>query len=334
MNSNTALVITTISAPNKALYMLAEGCVQNNIRMIVIGDAKSPTEFSIPGADYYDLKAQRATGLAYADLFPEGHYSRKNIGYLLALQSGAQVIIETDDDNLPREEFWNARQRACTLPSISQPGWVNIYKYFIDSTIWPRGLPLSAVQAESPERSAPALQDCPIQQGLADGDPDVDAIYRLLMPLPIQFRSEQPFSLGRRVWSPFNSQNTTWFRDAFPLMYLPSYCSFRMTDIWRSFVAQRLAWEMDWQVMIHEATMLQERNEHNLMKDFKDEISGYLNNQLIAEALEALNLKQGQESIENNTRSCYQRLIDMDVVGDKEMALLDAWFTDIGNLNG
>ena len=116
-------------------------------------------------------------------------------------------------------------------------------------------------------------------------------------------------------------------------MYLPSYCSFRMTDIWRSFIAQRLAWEMDWQVVVHEATMWQERNEHNLMKDFKDEISGYLNNQSIADALEGLVLNPGHDAIQQNTLCCYQRLVDMDVVGGGEVELLDAWFTDIGNLS-
>jgi hypothetical protein len=29
-----------------------------------------------------------------------------------------------------------------------------------------------------------------------------------------------------------------------PLLYLPSHCCFRMTDIWRSFIAQRCLWEL------------------------------------------------------------------------------------------
>src|SRR5438270_335676 len=75
---------------------------------------------------------------------------------------------------------------------------------------------------------------CPIQQGLADENPDVDAIYRLAFPLPLTFRTDRRIALGGSAWCPFNSQNTTWTREAFPLLYLPSYCSFRMTDIWRS----------------------------------------------------------------------------------------------------
>ena len=44
-----------------------------------------------------------------------------------------------------------------------------------------------------------------------------------------------------------------------------------MTDIWRSFVAQRIAWANGWAILFHEPTVWQDRNEHNLMRDFRDE---------------------------------------------------------------
>ena len=48
-----------------------------------------------------------------------------------------------------------------------------------------------------------------------------------------------------------------------------------MTDIWRSFVAQRILQENDWAVLFHAPTVSQERNEHDLMRDFADEVPGY-----------------------------------------------------------
>jgi len=33
----------------------------------------------------------------------------KNVGYLVAIRDGAQLIVETDDDNLPRDAFFAAR---------------------------------------------------------------------------------------------------------------------------------------------------------------------------------------------------------------------------------
>jgi hypothetical protein len=332
MNPNTALVITTISAPNPALLQIAEGCRQHAIRMIVIGDSKSPADFHIPGVDFYDLKAQRDSGLSYANICPECHYARKNIGYLLACRDGAEVIIETDDDNLPRPEFWQPRLRQQHVEAVEEPGWLNVYNYFTDKHIWPRGLPLKEIQRAKPPEIAAKVRNCPIQQGLADENPDVDAIFRLTQPLPFNFSSRAPLALGRDVWCPFNSQNTTWFRDAFPLMYLPAQCSFRMTDIWRSFVAQRLAWEMDWALLFHNATVWQARNEHDLMKDFTDEIPGYLNNEAIAMALDGLTLAKGTGNINDNLRISYDKLRQMRLVGEEETALVEAWIKDISSI--
>src|SRR6185436_15069807 len=133
---------------------------------------------------------------------------------------------------------------------------------------------------------ASVSQVYPIQQGLADENPDVDAVYRMTSSLPLSFNKRNPIVLDKNAWCPFNSQNTTWFKEAFPLLYLPSYCSFRMTDIWRSFVAQRIAWSCNWSILFHNATVRQERNEHSLIRDFEDEIPGYLNNARICKMLE------------------------------------------------
>ena len=127
-----------------------------------------------------------------------------------------------------------------------------------------------------------------------------------------------------------NSQNTTWWADAFPLLYLPAYCSFRMTDIWRGFVAQRIAWANGWSTLFHEPTVCQDRNEHDLMQDFKEEIPGYLMNREIAERLGGLDLAPGLDRIGENLLRCYQALVEMRAVGPEEVGLLNAWLEDLG----
>ena len=133
-------------------------------------------------------------------------------------------------------------------------------------------------------------------------------------------------------WCPFNSQNTMWWSGAFELLYLPSYCSFRMTDIWRSFIAQRIAHLNGWAVLFEEPTMKQQRNVHNLMKDFEQELPGYLHNSEICDALESLALEPGKERISDNLRACYERLTNMSLVGADELHLLEAWLEDIRNV--
>jgi hypothetical protein len=333
-DGHVSLVVTSISAPNPALRELAGQCKARGYSFYVIGDVPSPADFSIDGCEFYSLERQKESGLKVAELLPTRHYSRKNIGYLLAIRKRPSMLLETDDDNLPLPEFWDSRKSRQRLQALSGNGWTNVYGYFTKANIWPRGLPLDAIQKPLPEfEGLPELEvDCPIQQGLADEDPDVDAIYRLLLPLPIHFRKDRRLAMARGTWCPFNSQNTAWFPAAYPLLYLPSYCSFRMTDIWRSFVAQRIAWENGWSVLFKGPDVYQERNEHNLMRDFADEVSGYLNNRKIGSQLDALKLEAGPENIGANLMRCYEELVQMELVGDKELALVNAWVQDIESL--
>ncbi len=245
LEQKTAIVVTSIAGPNAPLQALARGCRERGHTFIVIGDAASPSDFSLEGCDFFGLKQQHELGLKLATQCPTRHYARKNIGYLLAMRAGATLIIETDDDNTPYETFWHQRTRGQTVRAATEAGWLNVYRYFTDAYVWPRGFPLNRISAPQTafDELATLNIDAPIQQGLSDVDPDVDAIYRLTQTAPVSFSRDRRVALKQNVWCPFNSQNTTWWADAFPLLYLPAYCTFRMTDIWRSFVAQRIAWE-------------------------------------------------------------------------------------------
>ncbi len=330
-----ALIITSIAPDtNEVLRTYSEECDKRDIDFIVIGDTKSPKEFDIEGCDYYSIFRQTTLPFSLEKLTPQKHYSRKNLGYLIAIKNGCEIIQETDDDNIPYVEFWDERKIEQLTPLFSETGWLNVYSYFSHIPVWPRGYPLEEIVKDKLKIPQPAiLSYCPIQQGLADGNPDVDAIFRLTSGnfLPMIFYKNK-LSLGKNSWSPFNSQNTTWFKEAFPLMYLPSYCSFRMTDIWRSYVAQRIGWECGWNILFHEATVKQDRNDHNLMNDFEDEIVGYTNNLNICKELQSLNLKSGKENIFDNMIVCYDKLIEIGVIDEKELVLLDAWITDLKNL--
>lgn len=327
----TAVVVTSIAPPNRILSELARGCLEHAHSFYVIGDVSSPADFQIEGCEFFSIERQHQLPFITAQLCPERHYARKNIGYLKAMQDGAGIIIETDDDNSPQPDFWQTRSSMVTAGCVSQRGWVNVYRFFSDENIWPRGLPLEFARALPPpwEECPRREVECPIQQGLADDNPDVDAIYRLILPLPVRFRRDRRIALGRGAWCPFNSQNTAFWPDAYPLLYLPAHCSFRMTDIWRSFIAQRICWENDWSVLFHEPTVVQDRNEHNLMRDFRDELPGYLHNDNIREILESLTLRLGTEQMPDNLRTCYQALVSASIIPEAELPLLDAWLQDL-----
>ncbi len=329
--NKVALVVTSISKPNTVLQLLADGACRHGWDFILAGDVSSPKEFSLASCDYYDIERQISTGLGTARKCLTRHYARKNVGYLAAIRKGAQVIVETDDDNVPLESFWQERVKTKPARFVQEKGWLNVYRHFSNAPVWPRGFPLASVQRNDISLKDLTLKtlDCPVQQGLADDNPDVDAVYRLLMPLPIRFKPAEDLALGAEVWSPFNSQNTTWWLETFPLLYLPSYCSFRMTDIWRSLIAQRIAWANGWSVLFHQPTVRQERNEHNLMKDFADEVSGYLQVELIRETLTGLIIPAGVKNIPQAMRRCYASLVEKNVFDPREIDLLEAWLEDL-----
>jgi len=330
LEQKTAIVVTSIAGPNAPLQALARGCRERGHTFIVIGDEASPSDFSLEGCDFFGLKQQHELGLKLATQCPTRHYARKNIGYLLAMRAGATLIIETDDDNTPYETFWRQRTRGQTVRAATEAGWLNVYRYFTDAYVWPRGFPLNRISAPQTafDELATLNIDAPIQQGLSDVDPDVDAIYRLTQTAPVSFSRDRRVALKQNVWCPFNSQNTTWWADAFPLLYLPAYCTFRMTDIWRSFVAQRIAWENNWSLLFHEPNGEQARNEHDLMRDFADEIPGYLRNTEICEALGRLKLRAGIEHLGENLLICHEELVSKSVFDPKELKLVEAWLSD------
>ena len=141
---------------------------------------------------------------------------------------------------------------------------------------------------------------------------------------------KEEYLVGFKMWDAMREKAIDYclfFVGAVTLLHQPAYCSFRMTDIWRSFVAQRIAVVNGWAILFHKATVWQERNEHNLMRDFEEEVPGYLNNAKIRNMLEALPLTPGTDAICNNLRQCYELLVNVGLIGEKELPLLEAWLT-------
>jgi len=149
-----SLIITSIANDkHPILNSFAVECKKRNLEFIVIGDTKSPTDFQLEGCDFWGIDRQSTLPFDLAKITPTKHYSRKNLGYLLAIQNGATELVETDDDNIPRDEFWTDKQREVKSHAFENAGWVNVYHYFTKHKIWPRGFPLEELQNKQIELS-------------------------------------------------------------------------------------------------------------------------------------------------------------------------------------
>jgi hypothetical protein len=332
VNSGLFGIITTVQEPTRSVLHLVRCLSRAGGTLVAVGDRKGPAEFDVEGCRFFPLEAQLQLDFELARKLPIGHYTRKNLGYLIAIQQGARCIYETDDDNAPMRE-WCPRSEIVQASSIGRNDWINVYSYFTGGRIWPRGFPLERLKAAFSRQpmnpTAPISAASPIQQGLVNNSPDVDAIWRLVLDEPFDFELAPSVRLTPGSWCPFNSQSTWWWPVAYPLLYLPSQCSFRMTDIWRSFVAQRCLWELGLGVVFHAPEVVQERNQHNLLRDFLDEIPGYTRNAEMVPILEGLRLEKGQDAVLSNLLACYRALAGAGFFPEYELTLVSAWINDI-----
>ena len=325
-----AAVITTINEPNDAMNKLLSHANQVGAPVIVVGDTKTPNTWAGHGYEFLSIESQLNNSSEFALALPTKHYARKNLGYLWARNLGVEWIYETDDDNVPIESPFRLRNLQMKADIFqTATNWLNIYEVFgytstseLPPIIWPRGFDLRSLKLHSTFSETKTLTS-PIQQGLANGDPDVDAIYRLVLGNFINFNPRTPIALTGNQVCPINSQTTWWHSSVYQLMYLPSTCTFRLTDILRGFVAWRILIEKDEKITFHAPVVRQDRNEHDLLRDFSDETELFLHSgNLIADLLE-LNLQD--QHLSDQLISCYRVLEKRGVITSSEFKTLEIW---------
>lgn len=325
------IVITTINSPTLSVSEFSK-----KGQVTVVGDLKTPEDWYFPGVNYLSPKLQKKLNFSTIKLLPWNHYSRKMIGYLYSLENDANFIMDTDDDNIPYQD-WDYFPLLDNeyLVTKKDLGFINIYNHFTDEYIWPRGFPIEDIQngLKTEELTSNTLRKVRIGiwQGLVDNDPDVDAIYRMVINKKINFRKNDPIILESGTICPTNSQNTLFHRDLSPLLYLPAFVTFRFTDILRGLIAQPIMWKYGYYLGFCYSRVYQERNSHNLIKDFESEIPCYLYPKKILEISDSISNKN--LSIADNLTNVYFALFKEKLVLKKELNLLESWLKDIQKLH-
>jgi len=317
---NNFIIITSISGPTKAVKLFSK---IKNWQLVVVGDKKTPKQWNLKNVIYLSPKEQVKIEKKFSNFLPWNHYSRKMIGYLYAISKRADLIADTDDDNIPMQDWGQDIKFQGDYKIISNDDFINIYKFFTDQKIWPRGYPLQKILNEKKCITKKGKRKVGVWQQLANGDTDVDAIYRLTNNREIRFQPKGPIILEKGSICPFNSQNTFFKKELFPLLYLPAFVTFRFTDILRGLIAQPIMWAAGYNLGFTKATVLQERNPHNYLKDFESEIPMYLNTKKVIEILNKVIKKDN--TIKKNLEIAYDELIKEKIVSPKEKRLLNAW---------
>jgi len=209
----------------------------------------------------------------------------------------------------------------------SKSMFINIHKYFTNEKIWPRGLPLDSIE-DGNKLKLTRKKGIKIGfwQGLADIDPDVDAIYRLVIGKKVKFQKRPAVAIAKGVYTPSNTQNTLWSKKFFACMYFPITISWRFADILRGYIAQRILWENNYCMGYTSASLYQERARSDYMKDFKDEIDCNLNVRKAVEIFDGLSLSG---DLTKDLVVIYNELAKNGIIPQNELVFLDAWLKDI-----
>jgi hypothetical protein len=336
--SDHVTVVTTIQNPTSSLRNLAEMASNFEEKILVIGDKKTPAEFDLKYTQFFSVEDQKSLHFKIIEHLPYNSYTRKMLGYLEAARLGFDFIRETDDDNSPYKNFFiDFPEKILARRPKKLSLWVNPYEYFSKEKIWPRGYPIekldpaenrTIVNIDNVEEVE--IKKIGVIQGLADGAPDVDAIYRMTVENSVDFIFEKlkPLVIPNGTFAPFNSQATIWNVKLLPIMYLPQTCTFRMTDIWRGLIANHLMHINNFELIFTEATVFQARNEHNLLKDFRDEVPGYLRNDELVETIQGIRLAGGINNLSTDLSKIYAQLIKLNFFDSIELKCLQAWIED------
>ncbi|EGT42494.1 hypothetical protein CAEBREN_29347 [Caenorhabditis brenneri] len=139
-----------------------------------------------------------------------------------------------------------------------------------------------------------------------------------------------PITLSVGTYSPWNSQNTLFHKSAFHTLFLPTTVSFRTTDIWRSFISQKILHLSGLTVSFVPTNAVQFRNAHDYLKDFKDEKQVYEDS---GKMIKFLHEWKCSNAISNNLENCIYELMNELVVenlwGKKDSELMKMFLNDL-----
>ena len=328
-----AIVTTTIHTP-RTLSLMAK--LSPEVRFFVALDENTPEEavnfcqHDVPNTQVIFLQDQEKW--ACAKYIPMRCVERRNFAILEAVAWGADVLVAWDNDNIPTDSaYFSAFQmlfdpeweNGFTLKASSPTGWFDPGALLVPQTKH-RGFPISI-------KSDPVFEPVidtkvGVAQGLCLGDPDIDAVTRIATAPIIHSVSE----LGRAgivvdpsCWTVFNTQNTAFIRELAPAMFqMPGVG--RYSDIYASLITQRVMRERGLRVHFGQPFVWQQRNQHDLIRDLRQEIDGMENVWKLAGSLDNMDRFAVDKSIE---RPIYEHLYNVDwwpkIASDAALAFLD-----------
>jgi len=264
--SKKLIVTTTINSPTEATKRYDK---IEDWDFLVVGDKKTPHD-EYKNYNYLHPEDQEKIDKNLSDMIGWGCIQRRNLGFVYALKNDYDYIATVDDDNIPYDnwgEMFTPREVDVYSTDFGFFDPLSVTSY---NHLWHRGFPIQYVHKKNNViKSKKFCSKFDVQANLWDGDPDIDAICRMVYAPECKFDNSW---FTTDCMTPFNSQNTILSRDALKHYFMYENVG-RMDDIFASYVLQKKGFN----VVFGPPSVYQDRNEHDLTVDMKKEYIGYEN---------------------------------------------------------
>eukprot|EP01013_Petalomonas_cantuscygni_P011932 TRINITY_DN2559_c0_g2_i2.p1 TRINITY_DN2559_c0_g2~~TRINITY_DN2559_c0_g2_i2.p1 ORF type:complete len:469 (-),score=134.88 TRINITY_DN2559_c0_g2_i2:1-1407(-) len=330
-------VVTTIFDPSDAVRGMARR--QGWCLVVALDEGSKP--YNLGDAAHADVvvldaAAQKALAPLFPGFFeamPWRHFARKNVGFLYAVMSGARYVWDFDDDNILKSGMdLSPPATATRVYTTRECSAFNPYPHMgLGNTSWPRGFPLNLVREPCPFAACPAVRtdDVAVFQSLADHEPDVDGVFRLTHHMPLYFApcAKEPVTLARGTLTPYNAQATLYRDPGLWALLLPVSVHGRVSDIWRSYVAQRLLWDLGQTIAFLPPRVTQIRNPHNALADMHAEDPLYRQSLALVDVLQRWRAADDAAPIGRRFVELMVEMYERDFVGEKDVIATYEWIS-------
>eukprot|EP00537_Pseudo-nitzschia_pungens_P004751 CAMPEP_0172376926 /NCGR_PEP_ID=MMETSP1060-20121228/68639_1 /TAXON_ID=37318 /ORGANISM="Pseudo-nitzschia pungens, Strain cf. cingulata" /LENGTH=850 /DNA_ID=CAMNT_0013104591 /DNA_START=541 /DNA_END=3093 /DNA_ORIENTATION=- len=348
----------------------------------------------------------------FLESIPFKHFARKNLGFLYAIAHGAKIIFDFDDDNFlpsvvspdgketilpPLHDTKKLRNAAMV---VNGPKCLNhhfLMKATVDGVTWPRGFPFSQLNNKATRgrilvdgadaREIDLEREIGVLQFVADNNPDVDAVHRLVQGQvhpdtkePIVFKRHSKYEnnpskkevehyyntvselsthgsllIPSHTFVPYNAQATLHMYKAFFATYLPFTVGGRISDIWRSYFAQRTFRDIDTtppgddpstangnaglKLAFLPPDIFQDRNDHSLLADWNAEEDLYYKAEKLIDFLDSWDYDDHGDGdvdyewgIPARMEKLWIDLYEHDYIGKGDVIVLQRWLAALAQV--
>ena len=309
MSKTSHIVLTTIRNPvvlQDLLQNIRQHGHLDHTVCWVVGDRKTPAsaeslcrQITTSGLEthYLGIEQQDAWGKKFPELYasiPYDNETRRNIGYLKAMEHGCERLISIDDDNFPTEDdfigFHQATGSVWERDLAADPsGYINICEYLElepERLIFPRGFPFQLRGMTNDLVSIPSNHRTRIgvTAGLWLKEPDIDATTWLNGTVQsLKFTGPARTVLDQGTWTPINTQNTSVASELIPAFLcvpmgyeVPGGKIERYGDIWGGYFLQAVLQGTDYHVSFGRPIVEHRRNPHDYLADLRHEYWGMM----------------------------------------------------------